>query len=215
MRMPKHATVVAYLALFVALGGTAYAATGGNFVLGHANHASRTTSLKNSGSGPALKLSTAKKTTAPLAVSNGTKIKHLNADELDGLSSGAFQRKAAPIDASNTSPNTDPAGSVGPWSFSLQCSASGPATLKITGPGNAIASTTNANNNSAGMTFVGTLEPIGAGFITTAVTDHQVSQTVFLQSGSTIAEAQLVMTANNGGLFENCLVIGGATLIAS
>jgi len=31
---PSHATVVAYLALFVALGGTSMAATGGTFVLG-------------------------------------------------------------------------------------------------------------------------------------------------------------------------------------
>src|SRR5690348_45740 len=37
--------VVGYVALFVALGGTAYAATGGNFILGHSNSASSKTSL--------------------------------------------------------------------------------------------------------------------------------------------------------------------------
>jgi hypothetical protein len=31
----SHGTVVAYLALSIALGGTTYAATGGNFILGH------------------------------------------------------------------------------------------------------------------------------------------------------------------------------------
>ncbi len=38
MRIPRpsHATVVAYIALFLALSGTAYAATGGTFILGRA-----------------------------------------------------------------------------------------------------------------------------------------------------------------------------------
>lgn len=49
--MPKHATVVAYVALSVALGGSAYAATAGTFILGHANKANQPTSLKNTGSG--------------------------------------------------------------------------------------------------------------------------------------------------------------------
>ena len=39
---PAHATVVAYVALFVAMSGTAVAATGGSFVLGRANTASKT-----------------------------------------------------------------------------------------------------------------------------------------------------------------------------
>jgi hypothetical protein len=42
---PSHGTVVAYLALFVALGGTTYAATGGNFILGQPNGAGAPTSL--------------------------------------------------------------------------------------------------------------------------------------------------------------------------
>jgi hypothetical protein len=41
---PTHGTIVAYVALFVALGGTIYAATGGNFILGKPNSASSTTS---------------------------------------------------------------------------------------------------------------------------------------------------------------------------
>ena len=49
---PSHGTVVAYLALFVALGGTTYAATGGNFILGKANTASTQTSLTASPSSP-------------------------------------------------------------------------------------------------------------------------------------------------------------------
>jgi hypothetical protein len=48
--------VVGYLALFVALGGTSYAATGGNFILGKSNSASTATQL-SSGAGNALKVS--------------------------------------------------------------------------------------------------------------------------------------------------------------
>lgn len=121
--MPKHATVVAYVALFAALGGTAYAATGGNFILGHSNKANQTTSLKNTGSGPALKLTTGSGATAPLAVSNGTKIAKLNADQVDGLSAGAFQKKDVAISSSNTSPNTDPVAGIGPWSMPSSAAA--------------------------------------------------------------------------------------------
>jgi hypothetical protein len=85
---------VSYLALFVALGGTAYAATGGNFVLGHANSAGQTSSLSNTGTGPALKLSS-RKGSAALAVSNSTKIANLDADKLDGLNSTDFAPSSA------------------------------------------------------------------------------------------------------------------------
>jgi hypothetical protein len=44
---PSHATVVAYLALFIALGGTTYAATGGNFILGQPNTAGAPTQLSS------------------------------------------------------------------------------------------------------------------------------------------------------------------------
>jgi hypothetical protein len=215
MQLSKHATAVAYLALFVALGGTSYAVTGGNLVLGHANQAGAPSSLKNTGAGPALKLTSRNGTTPALAVSNSSKIAHLNADELDGLSSSAFQRKVAGIFASTTSPNTTPAGSVGPWSVSLNCNSTGFARIKITGPGSAGGTTSRSVNEGAANTFVGALAPIGAGYLATADTDEQVNLTVFLKSGSTLAEVNLLLTANNGGLFENCDAIGSATLFAS
>jgi hypothetical protein len=217
MRLPKHATVVSYLALFVALGGTAYAATGGNFVLGHSNHAGRTTSLANSGSGAALKLSTKKKTTAPFAVSNGTKVSRLNADKVDGLSSGAFQRKVARIYASTSSATTgaQAAGSAGPWSFTLTCSPGGPAKFTVHGPGSVGGTTSIAAGGNAGTTYVGAPGSIGAGANSDVGTGAQMSLTDFLQSGSTIAEVQVLMTASTGGLFEDCTLIGDAAVIAS
>jgi hypothetical protein len=50
------ANVTSLTALFVALGGTAYAATGGNFILGKSNSASTATQL-SSGAGSALRVS--------------------------------------------------------------------------------------------------------------------------------------------------------------
>ena len=87
---PSHATVVAYVALFVALGGTSVAATGGTFVLGRSNYATTVTSLSNSAGTP-LSLS-AKAGYAPLAVNSTKVVTRLNADLLDGLHSTAFQR---------------------------------------------------------------------------------------------------------------------------
>jgi hypothetical protein len=63
---PSHATVVAYLALFIALGGTTYAATGGNFILGQANTAGAPTQLSSptTNSAGALKVTNTNTTTA-------------------------------------------------------------------------------------------------------------------------------------------------------
>lgn len=68
--------------------GTAYAATGGTFLLGKSNSASSTTTLANS-RGTALSLSS-KAGTAPLKVNRATKVTNLNSDQLDGLDSSRF-----------------------------------------------------------------------------------------------------------------------------
>jgi hypothetical protein len=107
LRRPNHATVVAYAALVLALSGTAYAATGGNFILGQSNTAGATTKLTNNGSGPALSL---KSTSAPLAVSNAKRVTNLNADLLDGFSSGAFQRRVSGTCAHGSAIRTVKAG---------------------------------------------------------------------------------------------------------
>jgi hypothetical protein len=79
--------------------GTAYAATGGTFVLGRANKATTLTTLTNTAGTP---LSLVGKTgAAPLKVASSTKVANLNADKLDGLDSKTFLRatgKAANAD---------------------------------------------------------------------------------------------------------------------
>lgn len=93
MKRPTHATIVAYIALFFAMTGTAYAATGGNLILGNSNTANKTTSLANTGSGAALRLVTKTGSTPPLTVSNDTKIANLNADMVDGVRVTSLQPK--------------------------------------------------------------------------------------------------------------------------
>jgi hypothetical protein len=73
--------------------GTAVAATGGKLILGHSNYATKTTGVKNS-KGTALSL-TSKAGTAPLKVSNTTKVAKLNADTVDGLDSSRIARTGA------------------------------------------------------------------------------------------------------------------------
>ena len=63
--------------------GTAYAATGGKFILGKSNSAGKTTSLTNK-HGTALSLSS-KAGTPSLKVNRTTKVPNLNSDMVDGL----------------------------------------------------------------------------------------------------------------------------------
>jgi hypothetical protein len=101
VRNPSPATVIATVALFVALGGVGVAATGGNFILGHENSAT-STSLLGSGvtSGPTLRVTNSggrpaarfdsNANVAPLVVSNATRVQNLNSDLLDGIDSTGF-----------------------------------------------------------------------------------------------------------------------------
>jgi hypothetical protein len=97
-------TVIALVALFVALGGAGVAATGGNFILGQANDASSKTSLTagindrallitnaNTGSSAAgLSLNVAPGH-APIVVNpTAGKATNLSADKLDGIDSSGF-----------------------------------------------------------------------------------------------------------------------------
>ena len=90
IKRPSHGVIVAYLALFVALTGTATAASGGTFVLGRSNTASSVTTLSNSAGTP-LSLG-AKAGYAPLKVNSSVKVVNLNSDKLDGIDSTQLQR---------------------------------------------------------------------------------------------------------------------------
>jgi hypothetical protein len=109
--------LVGYIALFVALGGTTYAATGGNFILGQSNSASSTTALSAGTTGPALKATNTSTGTAgsfnvaaghaPFTVNSATKVTKLNADKLDGKDATNWKtteliRSEGPLPLQNT-----------------------------------------------------------------------------------------------------------------
>jgi hypothetical protein len=102
-----YANVAVTILGFIVLGGTAVAATGGNFILGQANSASSTTSLTAPVAGKGLQVtntSTGTGATAlglnvasghtPFTTNSGTKVANLNADKLDGLHSTSFYSSA-------------------------------------------------------------------------------------------------------------------------
>lgn len=77
-------TVVAAGVLVVGADLASYAATGQAFVLGHANKAGGTTSLKNTGRGPALSLNSIK-SAPPIKLNSSKMVKHLNATMVGGM----------------------------------------------------------------------------------------------------------------------------------
>jgi hypothetical protein len=98
LHRPSHATVVAYLALFFAMTGTAAAATGNVFILGQDNRADHASVLVNR-SGTPLELR-AKSGKAPLRVNTEKRVRHLNSDLLDGKDSTQFLAALCPGNAS-------------------------------------------------------------------------------------------------------------------
>src|SRR3954470_23527576 len=119
---------------------------------------------------------------------------------------GANRILASGISADATA---QPAGSVGPWSFTLTCNGGG-ATFTVHGPGTTGGTTSLASGNGAATTYVGAEGAIGTGATSAVAPGAQMSQTLFLRSGSTIAEVKILMTAVDPGLFNTCDVIGDA-----
>jgi hypothetical protein len=109
LHRPSAATIISLIALFFAMGGSAVAATGGNFILGKANTATSVSSLTNT-KGTALSLSSTS-TTPPLKVSNSVQVPKLNASELDGQTASAF------LPATGTAANSSELGGQPPSAF--------------------------------------------------------------------------------------------------
>jgi hypothetical protein len=148
---PSPAMIVALMALFVALGGTTYAATGGNFILGQSNTAGNTTSLSaplagkkalqltntSTGAGAtALGLNVASGHT-PFTVNSGTKVANLNADKLDGKDSTNWKM-------------ADVISAIGPLPAQGTYTSSG-GKLLIMASGSGYRASSNANPGRTGM----------------------------------------------------------------
>jgi hypothetical protein len=92
---PHSRLVPVLLAVLLLLGAAnlgAYAATGGPLLLGKTNTASKTTTLKKTGAGPALALKT-KGGAPPLKVNSKARVSKLNADLVDGLNGATLSTK--------------------------------------------------------------------------------------------------------------------------
>jgi hypothetical protein len=96
---PSPATALSIAALVIALSGTAYAATGGSFILGRVNHETSTATLTDSKGTPLVLSAPGGK--APLSVSNSVQVPKLNATELDGHPATAFLRAGGTAANSN------------------------------------------------------------------------------------------------------------------
>ncbi|HEY3527955.1 MAG TPA: hypothetical protein VGK78_02305 [Nocardioides sp.] len=86
-RPSLRSTVTTLAAAVVLVGGAdlaAYAANGHPLILGHANKAVGTTSLKNIGRGPALSLNSSKHS-SPLTVNSSKLVRNLNAEKVGGM----------------------------------------------------------------------------------------------------------------------------------
>ncbi|TMJ93376.1 MAG: hypothetical protein E6G67_12555 [Actinobacteria bacterium] len=135
--------MVSLVALFVALGGAGYAATGGTFILGATNSADKTSILSsgvttgatfralNSGGKPAASF-VANVGVPPFAVGSSTKVTNLNADKLDGLSAGAFpQYKRTILVSPVGTPSENGAALVNKLAAITGASAGNPYLLKV------------------------------------------------------------------------------------
>jgi hypothetical protein len=99
-KRPSPALGISMLALLISLGGAAFSANGGSFILGQANSATAKTTLvapvadsalriANTSTDPAaigVRIQTAS-TQPPLSVNSSVKVGNLNADLIDGVSS--------------------------------------------------------------------------------------------------------------------------------
>lgn len=117
------------------------------------------------------------------------------------------------LNISSAQPGAQPAGSAGPWSFTLTCSPGGPATFAIHGPGNVGGTTSLATGGAKGETYVGGMGAIGGGATSAIGNGGQMSLADFLQSGSTLYQLNVLITAVPG-LFEVCNVVGDAVPVS-
>jgi hypothetical protein len=119
-RWSRYVKAAGLVTVGFVLGGTgvAAAATGGSFLLGHANYATSTSGLSNTGTGSGLNVSAshgvplnlhAPTGKAPLTVNSNKEVSHLNAALLGGKPVTAFVKSSAVAYALYTDPGLDPA----------------------------------------------------------------------------------------------------------
>lgn len=145
--------------------GTAYAATGGNFILGKRNYASSQTTLSNS-SGTALSLKSHPDRPS-LKVSNSQKVERLNADRLDGRSAGHFAKargKTGYIEVTGV-PDDDDGNGFPDWITAI---AECPSGTQMTGGGY-------QDYTASGVVFVNGPDA-GESWVVVTLTDNETNE---------------------------------------
>jgi hypothetical protein len=184
-RRPSPAFVLAAISLFVALGGTGYAASQ------LSRHVGATTVSKSK----------------PLTKTEIEKLikTYVTAHRSELTGSIAVVGSS---DSTQTSPTK--IATVGPWSITMTClggHVSPSGGLSINGPGTRLASTTvGATDGSAGTTYEGL--DIGA------PPGDQISEMEFLKSGSTVYQLDYNLKVVTSGQNVDCTVLGDAIKIS-
>lgn len=188
------AAVVATTALVIALSGTAVAATGGSFLLGHTNRTTSNTIISNS-KGTALVFA-AKKGIAPFSV-NGDKVKvpSLNADLLDGVDSTKLQLRVSGQCGSTAISSISATGSVTCMSAHHLFFTSGTATFTVPAGVTQVELLARGGGGSGGASNTAATEGRGGGGgqggVTTTLVSVTAGQvyTVNVGAGGTVGSA--------------------------
>jgi hypothetical protein len=232
----KFANVISLAALFVALGGTTYAATGGNFLLGKPNTASSTSSLSAPIAGKALQVTntstgagatalglTTASGHAPFTVNSGAKVANLNADKLDGIDSTGFlsSGNVKKLNFEAATGSGEPVlATVGPYTIKGQCAdLMGTTALRLIANGPAGTSDymyTEALNDSTFTPRSGQLSLSGSGdtfiipelFVSGPTDQKRVAGTAMMKTGSTVVQVDFNGLASS----SSCRLYGTATM---
>jgi hypothetical protein len=114
--------------LVVGVGGFAYGATGGSFLLGKSNKAGGSTSLTNTGSGVALKLFTKSSLSAPFSTNAKGRVVNLYADRANIANAASNSTRLGGQTLSQVLASVQP--------VALTCAQGGACVVGNTGPGN-------------------------------------------------------------------------------
>jgi len=104
------AVLTAAALLVVGIDYVTFAASGDSLLLGRVNQADKLTVVKRSDPGPALRLRTVSAREAPLSVNGRGKVRHLNADRLDGKQATALATHAITFRAGRRNQTVSQAG---------------------------------------------------------------------------------------------------------
>jgi hypothetical protein len=206
-RRPSPALAVAAIALFVALGGTGYAATRGSVRVATAAKASKKSKPLTTGRVNQLIKQYVSSHLGSLAGPQGAA----------GPAGVAGAPGPAPIPVLGTGISTTATpqaiATIGPWSVTMTCAGGGSpgATLAIAGPGEELATTAlGLTNGAAGATYESAGGP-GTGVVSPG---GQIAQEVFLVNGETAYELHYNLEATSSGPNTDCLVLGDAIEIS-